>query len=65
MLVLTRKIGEAVIMPSCDLTLTVLAVNGSRVQLGLVAPPQVAIRREEALRRLIVPATEQKSQEAS
>ena len=51
MLVLSRKIGEKVVVPGCDLTLTVLAVQGNRVRLGIAAPPDVTVLREEVCRR--------------
>jgi len=47
MLVLSRKIGEKVVVPGCALTLTILAVDGNRVRLGIAAPPDVLVLREE------------------
>ncbi len=46
MLVLTRKIGERVVIGG-QIMIEVLEVNGTRIRLGIEAPPQVAIRREE------------------
>lgn len=43
MLVLKRKIGEKLLIPSCDLTLTVLSIKGTRVQLGITAPRSIAV----------------------
>ena len=51
MLVLSRKVGEAVVVPQCQLTVTVLAVVGNRVRLGLSAPAEIDIRRKEAKSR--------------
>jgi carbon storage regulator len=51
MLVLSRKIGEKVVVPGCELTLTVLGVQGNRVRLGITAPPEVTVLREEVSRR--------------
>ena len=51
MLVLTRKPGERIVVPGCELVLTVLAVNGKTVRLGITAPAAVPVRREEARRR--------------
>jgi carbon storage regulator len=51
MLVLTRKIGESLVLPSHTVVVTVLEVTGGRVKLGLVAPPDVPIRRAESLHR--------------
>jgi carbon storage regulator len=42
MLVLSRKVGERIIVPDCGLTLTVLAIEGNRVRLGITAPADVA-----------------------
>jgi len=46
MLVLTRKDGEAVLIDGV-IRVKVLSVQGSRVKLGFVAPPDIAIQREE------------------
>jgi carbon storage regulator len=47
MLVLSRKIGEKVVVPSCGLSVTVLAVRGNRVRLGIAAPDHIQVFREE------------------
>jgi carbon storage regulator len=46
MLVLTRKIGEQIVVGD-DIRVTVLAVNGQRARVGIEAPPEVLIRRSE------------------
>ena len=46
MLVLSRKIGELILIGD-GIELTVLQVRGDRVKLGLTAPPEVSILREE------------------
>jgi carbon storage regulator len=46
MLILTRKIGEKVVIGD-GIYITVMAVNGSRVRLGFEAPKWVPIRRQE------------------
>jgi carbon storage regulator len=52
MLVLSRKVGERIVLPGCDLTITVVRVRGKQVRLGVSAPDDVAIHREEVwLRR--------------
>ena len=50
MLVLSRKVGEKVIIDGC-ITVTVVAVDGTRVRLGITAPPDVRIDREEVHRQ--------------
>ena len=47
MLVLSRKIGERILVPHCELAVTVLAVEGNRVRLGISAPEDIAVYREE------------------
>jgi carbon storage regulator len=51
MLVLSRKRGEG-IMIGQDIELTVMDVRGNKVRLGLNAPHQVPIHREEVYRRI-------------
>jgi carbon storage regulator len=46
MLVLSRKTGEQ-IMIADDIIVTVVQMKRGRVRLGIVAPPEVAVRREE------------------
>jgi carbon storage regulator len=46
MLVLTRKLEQSVVVGG-DIVITVLAVEGSRVRLGISAPEEVPIRRGE------------------
>jgi carbon storage regulator len=52
MLVLSRKIGERIVIPNCDLTITVVAIEGSKVRLGFSAPPEVGVYREEVWREI-------------
>lgn len=51
MLILTRRIGETVIIGD-DIHITVLAVRGAQVQVGISAPKKVAVHREEVYRRI-------------
>jgi carbon storage regulator len=52
MLVLSRKLGERIIVPHCDMSITVVAIDGNTVRLGITAPAQVAIYREELWERV-------------
>ena len=52
MLVLSRKIGERILVPHCELAVTVLAVEGKRVRLGISAPDEVDVYREEVWQQL-------------
>jgi carbon storage regulator len=47
MLVLSRKLGERILVPQHQLVVTVLAVRGNRVRLGIAAPAGTAVYREE------------------
>ena len=49
MLVLRRKVGESIILAGV-ITVSVLAVEGERVKIGINAPADVTIVREELLR---------------
>ena len=51
MLVLSRKHGEAIVIGN-GITVTVLAVDGDRVKLGIVAPAEVPVHREEVYQRI-------------
>lgn len=51
MLVLRRKVGESIIL-SGVISISVLAVEGERVKIGISAPADVTIVREELLRAL-------------
>ena len=55
MLVLSRKCGESLVIGD-GITVTVLATDGGRVKLGVVAPAEVPIHREEVYRRIGNPA---------
>lgn len=52
MLVLSRKVGERIMVPGCDMTISVVRVIGNNVRLGFVAPPEVTVHREEVYRKL-------------
>lgn len=49
MLVLRRKVGESIILDGV-ISVSVLAVEGERVKIGITAPPDVTIVREELLK---------------
>jgi len=60
MLILTRRAGETVMIGS-DVTITVLGVKGNQVRIGINAPRDVAVHREEIYQRI---QNERKSAEA-
>lgn len=51
MLILTRRVGET-LMVGDDVTVTVLGVKGNQVRIGVNAPKNVAVHREEIYDRI-------------
>jgi carbon storage regulator len=52
MLVLSRKVGESIVVPGCRLVLTVLELERGRVRLGVSAPSDVPVHRQEVWERI-------------
>ena len=51
MLILTRRTGETVMIGN-EVTLTVLGVKGNQVRIGINAPKNIAVHREEIYERV-------------
>jgi carbon storage regulator len=52
MLVLSRKIGERILVPHCEFSVTVVAIDGNTVRLGISAPTEIGVYREEVWQRI-------------
>jgi len=51
MLVLSRRIGETLIIGN-NIQIVVLGVNGNQIRLGITAPKEVSVHREEVYQRI-------------
>jgi carbon storage regulator len=51
MLILTRRIGEKIIVGG-NVTVTVLSIKGNQIRMGIDAPPEVMVHREEIYQKI-------------
>ena len=56
MLILTRKVGETLVIGD-EVEVTVLSMKGNQIRLGVKAPKEVAVHREEIARKLTIVVT--------
>ena len=52
MLILTRRVGETIIIGE-EVRVTLLGVVGRQIKIGIDAPPQVVVHREEVYERIV------------
>jgi carbon storage regulator len=52
MLVLTRRIGQQIVLPGCGVTIDIVGVTKSQVRIGIEAPSDVPVYRREILDRI-------------
>ena len=62
MLILTRRIGESVIINE-DITVTVLGIKGNQIRVGIDAPRHVSVHREEIYQRMKKEELEEEEEE--
>lgn len=51
MLILTRKVGESLLIGD-DISITILNIRGNQVKIGVEAPKEVSVHREEIYHRI-------------
>ena len=64
MLILTRRVGEGLKIGD-EVEVTILGIKGNQVRIGILAPKEVPVHREEVYRRIRAEAEKQRNEEPS
>ncbi|OGT05849.1 MAG: carbon storage regulator [Gammaproteobacteria bacterium GWF2_41_13] len=52
MLILSRRLGESLIIGDKEVTVTILSIKGNNVRIGIEAPKEVSVHREEIYKKI-------------
>jgi carbon storage regulator len=52
MLILTRRVGETIVIGDNEILVTVLGHKGNQIRLGVTAPPEMPVHREETAEKI-------------
>ena len=64
MLVLTRKVGESIVIGNdAEINITLLGTHGGQARLGIKAPKEISVHRQEIYQRIQVENAEQQKEE--
>lgn len=53
MLILTRRVGEKLVIGE-NVTITILGIKGNQIRIGIDAPAEVQVHREEIFQRILM-----------
>jgi carbon storage regulator len=53
MLVLSRKLGQKIVLPDLGVTIAVIRIAGGNVRIGIDAPAAIGVKREEICERTV------------